>query len=402
MDAVIYDPRDPAVIADPLPVLKRLQQADPVHWSPVLNGWVVTGYEDVKRVQLNREISADRLTPFYEHQPVETQNSIKTLIRYLNTWVAFKDPPEHTRMRNLMNEVLTPGKAERLRPNVEAIVAYLLGKLEGRDEFDFIREYANPLPAAIIMDLLGLPRSDFDMLKDWSEMIQPFIGGATVTADKYETAERGARQLAAYFVDVIREREHAPGEDLISALLAIRDHDEALTEDEVVGSCILFLFAGHETTTNLIGNGMRAFMDHPAEREWLLANPALIDSAVEECLRYNGPSGALVRVVKVTHQMGGKELKAGDRVFVMINAANHDPRVFKNPEKFDITRKPNKHLTFNYGPHFCLGAQIARLEGQVAILEALRRFPNLRLKEPVQYMDTLVMRGTRSMLVEAG
>lgn len=401
-DTVLYNPRDPATINDPLPVLRQLQEEEPVHWSPILNGWVITRYDDVKRVQLNKEVSADRLTPFYEHQPEETQNKIKTLIRYLNTWVSFKDPPDLGRMRSLMSQVLTPGKAERLRPNVDSIVAYLLDRLEQRDEFDFITEFANPLPAAVIMDLLGLPREDFDQLKLWSEMIQPFIGGATVTADKYETAENGAKGLADYFTTIIRQREKHPAEDLISTLLSIRQQDEAMTEDEVVGTCILLLFAGHETTTNLIGNGMRALMVHPDQHRLLLDHPELIGSTVEECLRYNGPTGALVRVVKTTHDLQGKTLNTGERIFVMINVANHDPRVFDAPGTFDIVRRPNRHLTFNFGSHFCLGAQIARLEGQVAILESLRRLPGLTLKQPVDYMDTLVMRGTREMIVIRG
>lgn len=398
---LIYDPRDPEMIANPLPTLARLQADDPVHWSPLLSGWVVTRYDDVKKVQLNREISADRLTPFYENAPDETRMKIHELIRYLNTWVAFKDPPEHTRIRNLMNQILTPGDAERLRPNIESIVEHLLADLEGRSEFDFISDFANPLPAAVIMDLLGLPREDFAILRNWSEMIQPFIGSATVAENKYELAEKGAVGMAGYFRKIIALREKDPGNDRISALLALRG-DAGFTEDEIIGCCILFLFAGHETTTNLIGNGIRALLDHPEQLERLRKDPSLIEKAVEECLRYNGPTGALVRIVKVTHEMHGKTLKEGERVFVMINAANHDPRRFENPELFDITRTPNRHLTFNFGPHFCLGAQIARLEGQIAISEIVRNFPNLRLKREVEYMDTLVMRGTRSMPVYAG
>lgn len=399
---VVYDPRDPAVIADPLPALRHLQDNDPVHWSPLLSGWVITRYDDVKKIQNNREISADRLTPFYEHAPEETRRQIHEVIRYLNTWVAFKDPPDHTRMRNIMNQILTPGDAERLRPNIESIVAHLLEGLEGRTEFDFINDFANPLPAAVIMDLLGLPREDFAILKTWSEMIQPFIGNATVSDNKYALAEEGAVGMANYFRGIIALREKNPGEDRISALLALRDRGEPFTEDEIIGTCILFLFAGHETTTNLIGNGIRLLLKYPDQLDRLRRDPALIESAVEECLRYDGPTGALVRIVKVTHEMHGKTLKEGDRVFVMINAANHDPRRFDKPELFDITRSPNRHLTFNFGPHFCLGAQIARLEGQIAIGAIVRRYPDLRLKREVEYMDTLVMRGTRSMPVAVG
>jgi cytochrome P450 len=395
-----YDPKDPLTNADPIPILRSLQEKDPVHWSKPLRGWVVTRYEDVKRVQTDRALSADRLTPFFEHQPLENQNKIRDLIRYLNTWVAFKDPPEHTRLRALMSKVLTPGKAERLRPNIEEIVDHLLTGLEKRPSFDFISDFANPLPAAVIMDLLGVPRTDLDKVKVWSDKIQLFIGSATMSENKYELAQEGALEMAGYFKAIIADREQNPGDDMVSALLAIRDEDQALTEDEVIGTCILLLFAGHETTTNLIGNGTRALMRHPEQLAKLMADPGLNESAVEEMLRYDGPTGGLVRVVKVEHKLHGKTLKQGDRVFAMINAANHDPRKFEHPEIFDIERNPNPHLTFNFGIHYCLGAQIARLEGQIAIREAFRRFPNLRLAvSDVTYMDTLVMRGTRFMPV---
>jgi len=397
--APFYDPRDPAVIADPLPVLLRLQREEPVHWSPVLRGWVITRHRDVRRIQNSRDMSADRLTPYYRSLPEKARNRIATLIRYLNTWIAFKDPPEHTRMRNLMNAVLTPGHAEQLRPNVERVVRLRLSELEIRPSFDFIADFANPVPAAVMMDLLGLPYSDFDMLKGWTDKMQPFIGSSTIAGDKYGMAEEGARNLAAYFRDVVNRREGHPGDDHISRLLSIRSQDEALTEDEVIGTCILFLVAGHETTTNLIGNGTRALIAHEEEKRKLLANEDLIESAVEECLRYDGPTGALVKVVACDHELHGKTLKQGERVFVMVNAANHDPEQFEEPDRFDIERSPNRHLTFNFGPHFCLGAQIARLEGQIAIGEALRRLPGLRLEGDVEYMDTLVMRGTRSMPV---
>lgn len=395
-----YDPQDPGVIADPLSVLLRLQDNDPVHWSEPLRGWVVTRYEDVRRVALNRELSADRLTPFFKNLPPAQRNRMADLIRYINTWVAFRDPPEHTRLRKLINQVFTEQLVDTLQPSIEGIVDHLLNELEGREHFDFITDFAYPLPATVIMDMLGVPRSDLTMVKEWSNKIQLFIGSAAGSSQKYDLAQEGAVEMAAYFREIIAERERRPGDDIISRLLAIRDRSDALTEDEVIGTCILFLFAGHETTTNLIGNGTRALIKHPDQWALLHEQPALINSAIEECLRYDGPTGALVRVVAVDHDFGGKSLKAGDRVFIFVNAANWDPRKFDAPERLDITRDPNPHLTFNYGRHFCLGAPLARVEGQIAIREVVRRFPNLQLEiENPVYMDTLVMRGVRSMPV---
>ncbi len=400
-NATTYDPRDPSVIDDPLPALKHLQRTDPVHFSRALGGWVITGHEDVRRVLADDEgISADRLSPFYEAQGADMQKRIAELIRYLNTWVAFKDPPEHTRLRKLMNKVFTRGAVHRLEPGIRNAVNARLDAIGDRREIDFIADFAYPLPATVIMELLGLPLSDMEAMKDWSGKMQMFIGSATTSPAKYALAEQGAIEMANYFRDVIRERERSPGDDMISRLLNLQDEGEVLTEDEVVGTSMLFLFGGHETTTNLIGNGIRALLKNPDQLERLRREPELMASAIEEILRYDGPTGATVRVVKRDHALHHKRLRAGDRVFAMINAANHDDRIFEAPEEFRIDRSPNPHLTFNYGRHFCLGAPLARLEGLVAIASVIERFPGLRLTaEHYPYMDTLVMRGVRSMPV---
>lgn len=399
--SVHYDPRDQDTINNPIPVLRTLQDHAPVYWCEALRGWVITRYDDAKAVLRNDDFSADRITPFYASQSPERQAKIETLVHYLNTWVAFKDPPEHTRLRKLMKTVFTPQTAAGQRSVVEKSVDRLITRLEGQQEFDFISEFAFPLPAMVIMGLLGLPEDDMDDLKDWSNQMQLFIGSATASPQKYDLAEAGATAMADYFRTAIRERGQHPGTDLISQLMTLREVDDELSEDEIIGTCMLFLFGGHETTTNLIGNGVRVLLEHPEEKQRLLDDPSLINSAVEEILRYDGPTGASVRLVKNSHSMHGIQLSAGERVFVMINAANRDPRAFDNPDKVDITRSPNTHLTFNYGPHFCMGAPLARLEGQVAIGEVLRQLPGISLTaEGYDYMDTMVMRGVRSMPVQ--
>ncbi len=393
-----YDPRDPATIQDPIPVLRRLQDEDPLHWCEALNAWVVTRYDDVRRIQMNAEVSADRLTPFYRHLPPAEQRAIANIIKYLNTWVAFKDPPDHTKLRQLLNQVFTPRGIERLRPAVQTAVDHLLKPLLTRQRFDFIEVFAYPLPATVIMEMLDLPLSDMNDIRIWSNKMQPFIGGATVSPEKYALAEEGAVAMAAYFRDYVRARQRDPGDDMISELIAATEDGLHLSEEEIIGSCMLFLFGGHETTTNLIGNGVRALLAHPAELAKLRADPSGLRRALEEILRYDGPTGALVRVVAVEHELHGKTLIPGQRIFVMINGANHDPRRFDQPERFDVERHPNPHLTFNTGIHFCLGAPLARLEGEIAIGAAIERLPDLALSEHgYQYMDTLVMRGVREM-----
>jgi cytochrome P450 len=398
-DNPIYDPRDPDVIQRPLESLLRLQAEDPVHWSPVLKGWVLTRHEDVKAVQMNAGISSDRLTPFFESQPSGEQDRLRDLIRFLNTWVAFKDPPDHTRLRTLLNKVVTPGVMRGLEAGIEELADGLLDRIAARGDgrFECISEFANPLPASVIMDLLGIPREDMDVLRDWSMLLQPFLGNATASGDKYESGRAGIVAMADYFRAAAADRQRNPREDVISHFAMLQKNGQ-ISEDEVIGSCILFLFAGHETTTNLIGNGLRALLANPDEQARLAADPALIGSAVEEMLRYEGPTGAVVRVVKAPIEMRGKTLGVGDRVFAMVNAANHDPAMFDAPERFDIGRTPNRHLTFNHGIHFCLGAPLARSEARIAISRILARFPKLAMEsDDVTYMDTLTMRGVREM-----
>jgi len=402
--SLIFDPRDPDVIQRPLKTLLRLQAEDPVHWSPLLKGWVLTRHEDVKSVQMNSGISSDRLTPFFESQPSSEQDRLRDLIRYLNTWVAFKDPPDHTRLRSLLNKVVTPGVMRGLEEGIVELADGLLDRIAARGDgrFECISEFANPLPASVIMDLLGVPRADMDMLRDWSMLLQPFLGNATASDDKYETGRAGIVAMADYFRAAAAERQSRPREDVISHFVMLQQSGQ-ISEDELVGSCILFLFAGHETTTNLIGNGIRALLANPDQKARLAADPTLIAGAVEEMLRYEGPTGAVVRVVKAPFELRGKTLHAGDRVFAMVNAANHDPEVFEAPERFDIGRTPNRHLTFNHGIHFCLGAPLARSEARIAVSRLFARFPDVAMAtDTVDYMDTLTMRGVREMPMVTG
>ena len=398
----LYDPRRAAEIQDPLPALRLLQEREPVHWSRPLRGWVITRYDDVKAILTSKDVSADRLTPFYNSQKPEQQRGLFDLIRYLNTWVVFKDPPDHGRLRTLLNRAVTPVTMRSLGPSIQAMIDELLRPLLSHDtvKFEFIEQFANPLPASVIMDLLGVPISDMPQVRHWSAQIQPFIGGSTVAGDKYEIGREGIVAMADYFRTAVRAREMERRSDVISYLMELRD-DRQLTDDELIGTCILLLFAGHETTTNLIGNGLRALIEHPAQMAKLRANPGLAESAVEEMLRFDGPTGAVVRIVDRPILLHGHELKPGERLFAMVNAANHDERKFCNAAEFDIERSPNRHLTFNHGAHFCLGAPLARLEGQLAMTSLLRAFCDIRLCAPApEYMDTIVMRGVREMWLE--
>ncbi|HJT62745.1 MAG TPA: cytochrome P450 [Burkholderiales bacterium] len=400
--SIDYKPNDPAVLADPFPLYARLRDEDPAHWSPRLKAWVLTRYEDVKRVCLDSTMSSDRLRPFFATLPPPEAGKIAELARYLTLWMVFRDPPEHTRLRRLAARVFNVRSINALRPNIESLTAWLLDRLAERKEFDFIGDFAMPLPALVIMDMLGAPREELARLKRLSDEMALFIGSARDAPEKYQRAGAATREMADLFRELITARRAAPQRDLLSELVALDDGGDRLSDDELVATCILLLFAGHETTTHHLANGLRALLRFPAELDKLRANPALAPAAVEELLRYDGPIGAQVRIVQEPQTLHGKALKPGERVFLLMNAANRDPRAYANPERLDLSRNGVPHLTFGFGAHICLGFPLARLEGQVALPAVLARWRRLELaSETIEWMDSMVLRGMKAMPVRA-
>ena len=403
MTALAYDPADPAVRRNPFPLFARLQDNDPVHWSPALKAWVLTRYDDVRQMLLTDAMSPDRLRPFYAQLQCERRDTLAEVMRYMSLWMVFRDPPEHTRLRRLVGTVFNLKALEALDGPVTRVVDHLLDQLPTGVPVDWAQQVAAPLPAYVIMDMLAIPYSAFPELKEASDELRAFIGGARADGDRYATARRGAERLASFFRDLIAQRRAAPGDDFVSRMIAARDDEGRLSEDELVATCMLVLFAGHETTTHLLGNAVNALLDHPDQLQRLQdrpEDPALITSAVEEFLRYDGPSNALARVVKVEHQIDGKTLRVGDRVFGFANAANRDPRAFTDPQGLDLGRTPNRHLTFGFGTHFCMGAPLARLEGQRCVGRLVQRFTHIRRApgEP-DWVDALAMRGVFTLPV---
>ena len=392
-----YRPNDPAVLRDPFPLYARLRDEDPVHWSPQLKGWVLTRYEDVKRVCLDSHMSSDRLRPFFATLPSAEASRIAELIRILTLWMVFRDPPEHTRLRRLAGKVFNARSMQAMRPRIEALTAWLLDGLEGRQTIDFIADFAGPLPALVIMDMLGVPRGELARLKRLSDEMALFIGSARDPPEKYRRAEAATAEMAALFRELIAARRRAPRHDLLSDLVGVEEQGERLSEDELVATCVLLLFAGHETTTHHLANGLAALMRFPAELALLREDSALSPAAVEELLRYDGPIGAQVRIVGAEQELHGRTLRAGERVFLLMNAANRDPRAFAQADRLDLRRNGVAHLTFGFGAHLCLGFPLARLEGQVALPAVLARW---RAMEPVgpppEWLDSLVLRGMKS------
>jgi cytochrome P450 len=397
-----YRPSDPSVVADPFPVYRRLQHDDPAHWSRGLKAWVLTRYDDVKRVCLDLRMSSDRLRPFFRTLPSTEAARMAELIRILTLWMVFRDPPEHTRLRRLASRVFHVRSIHALRPNVEALTAWLLERIGDREDFDFIAEFAGPLPALVIMDMLGVPRGELERLKRLSDEMALFVGSARETPDKYGRAEAATHEMADIFRALIGARRSVPQRDLLSELVHLEDDGERLSDDELVATCVLLLFAGHETTTHHITNGLAALLRFPGELEKLRANPALAPAAVEELLRYDGPIGAQVRIVQEPQAFHGREFRPGERVFLMMNAANRDPRAYDEPDRVDLARHGVPHLTFGYGAHICLGFPLARLEGQIALPAILKRWRHIEpTRERLEWMDSMVLRGMKAFPIRA-
>ena len=398
-----FKPGDPAFRADPYPTLARMRAEDPVHWSPALKSWVLTRYDDVKRALGAGEMSPDRLTPFYAGLPDATRSTLAEAMRYLNLWIVFRDPPEHTRLRGLVNKAFLPGTITAFRPQIESITRHLLDRLEGDSEIDLVGQFTMQLPALVIMGMLGVEPSHLHRIKSWSDDIMLFIGSAQDTPGKYELARRGAHGMAEFFRTEIAKRRAEPGSDLLSLLIAARDERDSLSEDELVATAMLLLFAGHETTTNLLSTATLALMRNRDQLHRFVREPELSGTAVEEFLRFDAPTNAMTRIVRTEHEVAGRTLRAGERVFAIINAANRDESQFADPDRLDIGRMPNRHLTFGQGIHFCLGAQLARLEARTALPLLLERFPGIApgRGEPV-WLDALIMRGLQSLPVRLG
>jgi len=397
-----FDPGDPHFIRDPFPLLARLREEDPVHWSEPLGAWILTRHAEVREAARDPRLSSERMRPFFEAQPEDLRRRLSALEGNVSRWAVFIDPPRHTRLRALMSAAFTSRAVERLRASITARICELLEPLADRDEFDLVGEFAWLLPAGVIADLLGVPREDIGHLKDWSDELSGFVFSGRHVQAKYERAARGVGEMAEYFARLIRAKRARPDEGLVSALVAATDGGERLTPEELEAMCVLLLFAGHETTTHLIGNGMHALLSQPHAHAALAArrtDVAFVESAVEELLRYDGPSLAQGRVAAEDLEIGGKRIRRHERVFLMLAAANRDPRAFDDPDALHLDRMPNAHLTFGYGIHFCVGAPLARLEGQLALPRLLERFPRLELAAPPQWMDSLVIRGAQQMRV---
>ena len=398
--------RDPEVITDPHPALRTLVDDQPLHWNASISGWCLTRYADVTNALTDARFSAKRLQPFLAHQGDGMSEAVAMLGECIGLWMVFNDGDTHTRLRKLPNKAFTRRAVEALRPRIQGIVNELIDDLQDRPSFDFIEDFAYPLPARVIADMLGVPVADIDDLKRWSDGLAQFVLGARINPDKYETAAANLAEMNAYFERLIAERRQHPGDKIIDALINAHDGDELLTLPETVATCVLLLFAGHETTTHFLGNGLHGLLINPAALAEFRArrdDPALAANAQEELMRWDGPSLSVVRVLAEDVEMNGVQLEKGQRVFLFTAAANRDPKYFTDPDRIDLERaNARRQITFGHGVHLCLGANLARLEGLVAFPTLLDRLSDIRLVgDQPQWLDALLIRGMKQLNLTA-
>jgi pimeloyl-[acyl-carrier protein] synthase len=387
-------------LADPYPIYDLLRANDPVHFHEGQRRWLLTRYEDVDAVLREPQWSAERWPQLIARRTETMQEELRPLYAVLTKQFLFLDPPDHSRLRGLVNKAFTPRVVERMRSRIEALVAGLLDAVAARGEMDVIRDFAYPLPATVILEIIGLPPEMRDDFKAWSVDFASVLGNVHLDPEVDRRAQRSILTALGAFSTVVSGLHEKPGDDLLSGLAQAEEQGDRLTIEELLANTMLLLLGGHETTTNLIGNGLLALLRHPAELQRLRDGPALIATAVEEFLRYDSPIQLTGRAALTDLELGGKRIQKGQLATVFIGAANRDPERFSAPSRLDLGRKDNRHLSFGYGIHFCLGAPLGRLEGEIAIGEVLRRFPELRLaSDKIEWQPNYTFRGLKALPV---
>jgi cytochrome P450 len=391
----LYQLLDPEVLANPYPLFARLRTEDPVHWDPYLHAWVVTRYADV--VTVLHHFSANR-TPTPEQLAAIGLPELGPVAQVMVKQMLFMDAPDHTRLRSLASVAFTPARVEALRSHIREILIDLLEPLLRAGRMDVIADLAAPLPAIVTAEMMGLPTADANQLKDWSADFAEVLGNFQHNPDRAARTLKCVEQMTSYFREAIRAVRAEPREGLINALLTAEIDGDRLTEEEIIANCIVTMVGGQETTTNLIGNGVLTLLRHPNELERLRNDPALITSAVEELLRYESPSQHTARICPKDTELGGKQIRKGQAVIAIMAAGNRDPERFPDPDRLDLGRTDNRHLAFGWASHFCFGAPLARIEGQLTFEAIVSRMSNIALEPgPLVWRDNLGLRGLTSL-----
>lgn len=388
-------------LVDPYPVYRQLREESPVRWSDAWNCWIISRYADVNatmRRDGRRFLASGRFGAAIDGLPEEVRPEYEPIKQHYAVGLLHSDPPDHNRLRTLVNNAFTPEMTELMRPRIEEIVEELIDKVQGEGRMDVLGDFALQLPSIVTSDLIGLPLEDRDKFRDWAYGISSFSGVSRLTVDVAESAQRNLLEARAYLEDIAKKRREEPRDDLISRLVSSENQDDGLTMGELLSTAVTFLNGGHTTTASLITSGLLALFRHPDQLRELQDDPTGVPTAIEEFLRYDAPNQRVTRLAKEDMEMDGHQIEQGQRIMMLIGSANRDPAQFPDPERLDIHRDPNHHLSFAMGAHHCVGAPLARLEVEIAFNALFRRFPDLRLeRQDLEWQATPPLRILKSL-----
>lgn len=392
----------PGAVTDPYPLFSAMREHDPVYYSERYRSWFVTRHDDVSAAFRDARFSSDRISGFITDKlsDPDVDPDLRRTFDVLARWMVFKDPPDHTRLRRLVHRAFTPSAVDSIRARVTTIAHGLLDDVVDGGEVDLVEAFAFPLPAIVIAEMLGVPAEDRNRFKVWSDQLASLVFGNFDDPGRYTRATGGMRDLVGYLDGLVSAAEGEPGEDLIGGLVRARDAGDALSHDEVIAMCTLLLFGGHETTTNLIANAMNLLLRHPDQMALLRDGDVPFIDAVEEVVRFDGPAKTVVRQMSEEVELRDRTLHPEDRVFLVPAAANRDPRVFEDPDTFDIVGGGGSHVGFGLGIHYCVGAPLARVEAAESIKALLERLDNPVLAtDDLQWQPVLLNRGPKTLPV---
>jgi cytochrome P450 len=388
----------PAMLEDPYPIYHQLRSFDPVLWNERIPGWIVTRYADVNAALRDGRLSSERAGRLQ----ARLGEAFQPLVDSQSNAMLSTDAPRHTRLRGLVSKAFTPRAVEAMRPAVQRIVDEYLDAVAPKGGMDVMADLASPLPVTVIAEMLGIPPTDRERFKQWSDEITLILGNLIVNIEDeaYRRSLQSYLELRDYYAEIIKQLRDHPNDSLLSAMIAAEEQGDRLNEAELYANAILLLNAGHETTTNLIGNGLLALLRHPDQLQKLKDDPSRIANAVEELLRFDSPVQFTSRIAKEDLEFGGKAIQQGQSMILILGAANRDPEQFPNPDMLDVTRPEIHHVAFGAGPHYCLGAPLARLEGEIVFSTLLRRFPNIRLGDAIpRHRENFNLRGLKALKV---
>lgn len=396
-----FDLFNPKFNANPYPTYKLLRTNDPVHRYFVGGDWILTRYADVKAVLKSHCVRTDDRPTSLQKRNQQLQNrqkNLNTLVYTTSRFLFYMNPPDHTRLRTLVSKGFSP-LVERIRPSIQEIVDSLLDQVQDQGGMDIVADLATPLSVNVISKLLGIPPEIQEQIHQWTQVLSRILD-PLVSLEEYEAMNQATEKIQEYLLTLITEREKAPQQDFISTLIAAKEQNDQLTQKEILAVCILLFGAGEETTGNTIANGMLALLNHPEQMEQLKEEPAKIQSAVEEIIRYDSAIQMLTRIATEDLEIGNQTIKAGEKIVLCLGAANRDPAQFSEPDQLNINREPNHHLAFADSIHYCLGSTLARLEAQIAINTLIQKFPNLKLISSQQeWRKSIVLRGLKALPV---